>query len=213
MLINLANCRGGADNITVVVAHVEQYPGIPGPVVDRPEVSEPSSATAAQSRISRQLISNLSLIVFALLATVGLALLAVGQNNFGLLLICPALFLGFLRLIISTNHVSDETIGPDTPAAPETERRDADVPALKAPYRSAQATVNDAFLEFLAEAQSELTQAAKENGWSVDFDSLSDVQRHTVAALNQKKRNRCVRLRAKAIDALMKELYAKTRRS
>ncbi|MEO1982150.1 MAG: hypothetical protein ABGZ24_16650, partial [Fuerstiella sp.] len=127
--------------------------------------------------------------------------------------ICPALILGFVRLIIWTSGDSSEKSVSDAVAAPDTERGNADVPAPKAPYRSAPATVNDEFLEFLTEAQSELTQAAKENGWTVDFDSLSDVQRQTVAAFKQNKRDRCVRLRAKAIDALMKELYAKTRRS
>ncbi len=213
LLVNLANCRGGADNITVVVAHVEQYPHIAGPVVDEPETSEPPSAKASPSKKSGNILGNLSLIVFALLATVGLGLLAIGQNSFGLLLICPALILGFVRLIISTSGDSSEKSVSDAVAAPDTERGNADVPAPKAPYRSAPATVNDEFLEFLTEAQSELTQAAKENGWTVDFDSLSDVQRQTVAAFKQNKRDRCVRLRAKAIDALMKELYAKTRRS
>ena len=213
LLVNLANCRGGADNITVVVAHVERYPGITGSVVDRPETSEPPSAKEAPSKKSGHLLGNVSLMIFALLATVGLGLLAVGQNSYGLLLICPALILGFVRLIFSTGRVSDEKITSDTLATPETKRRDANMPALKAPYRSAQATVNDEFLEFLAEAQSELTQAAKENGWTVDFDSLADAQRQTVSAFNQNKRDRCVRLRAKAIDGLMKELYVKTRRS
>ncbi|MCP4782200.1 MAG: serine/threonine-protein phosphatase [Fuerstiella sp.] len=213
LLINLANCRGGADNITVVIAHVEQYPGIPGPVVDQPEVSKAPTAKAPSSKKSHQLLGNMSLIIFALLATVGLGLLASGQNSYGLLLICPALILGFVRLVVSTSQASEENIASEALATTEIELQGGDMPALKSPYRSAQAIVNDKFLDFLAEAQSELTQAAKENGWTVDLEALSDLQRYTKAALNQNKRERCVRLRAKAIDALMKELYAKTRRS
>ncbi len=213
LLVNLANCRGGADNITVVVAHVERYAGITGPVVDRPETTEPPSGKTAGAKNSGYSLSRISSVMFALLATAGLGLLLFGQKSFGLVLICPALILGFVQMIISTGQNTVETTADETRGTSETESRRGDVPAGESPYRSAPATVQNEFIEFLAEAQSELTQAAKENGWTVDFESLSDVQRQTVAALNQNKPDRCVRLRAKAIDSLMKELYAKTRRN
>jgi protein phosphatase len=213
LLINLANCRGGADNITVVVAHVEQYPGIAGAVVDQSEENQPASAKSTGAKKSGYMLSRVSSVIFALLASVGLGLLLIGEKNYGLLLICPALILGFVRMIISTSRNSRETPDNETRGTSVPESRGGDVPAVNSPYRSAPATVKNEFLEFLAEAQSELTQAAKENGWTVDFESLSDVQRQTVAALNQNKPDRGVRLRAKAIDSLMKELYAKTRRN
>jgi len=213
LLINLANCRGGADNITVVVAHVEQYPGIAGPVVDQSKTNQPAPAENIGTGKSRSILSWLSSAIFALLATVGLGFLLIGEKNYGLLLICPALILGFVRIIISTSRNTDETPDSEARGTSGSQSRGGDVPAVSAPYRSAPATVKNEFIEFLAEAQSELTQAARENGWTVDFESLSDVQRQTVAALNQNKPDRCIRLRAKAIDSLMKELYAKTRRN
>ncbi|MDG1897146.1 MAG: protein phosphatase 2C domain-containing protein [Fuerstiella sp.] len=213
LLVNLANCRGGADNITAVIAHVERYPVIAGPVVDRPETNHSPSMKKAKSNKPGYIVSKMSSIVFALLASAGLGLLLFGHKSSGLLLICPALILGFVQMIFSTIRPSGKNIADDTDGDSGLEGRGTDVPAVKSPYRSAPAAVSNEFLEFLAEAQSELTQAAKENGWTVDFESLSDVQRQTVAALSQKKRDRCVRLRAKAIDTLMKELYAKTRRT
>ncbi|MDG2129107.1 MAG: protein phosphatase 2C domain-containing protein [Fuerstiella sp.] len=213
LLVNLANCRGGADNITVVVAHVERYPVITESVVDGPQTTQPPAGKKTEAKKSGHILSRTASVVFAVLATAGLVFLLLGKKYYGLLLICPALILVFVQMIISTSRNTEEKVTDETLGTAQPESRSGDVPAVRSPYRSAASAVSSEFLEFLAEAQSELTQAAKENGWAVDFESLSDVQRQTVAALNQNKPDRCVRLRAKAIDSLMKELYAKTRRN
>lgn len=215
LLINLANCRGGADNITVVVANIEAYPTVFGELVDiaapkAPVVTRKSAAAAAKKRTQ---ISRWSLLAFAFLATFGLVELARGQK-WGLLFICPALILGFVRLIFAASKkVEVEVEEQEEPQSKASQLRGGSIPALKSPYRAASAAIENQFLEFLAEAQSELTQAAKDNGWQVDFAELTDLNRKSVDAAEKKKPDRCVLYRAKAIDELMKELYAKTRRN
>ncbi|MCR9198322.1 MAG: protein phosphatase 2C domain-containing protein [Planctomycetaceae bacterium] len=207
LLINLANCRGGADNITVVIAKVDSYPRLTGTFKDSPRKVD--SGTSISSNKPHALISTLSLSIFAFLATIGLALLAWG-NRWGLLFICPALILGFIRLIASTRRPVesvDEADRSETTQVPDAER-----PAARSPYRTESARIERPFLDFLAEAQSELTQAAKDNGWEVSMDELAELNRQAVSAVENRKSAIAMQHRASAIDGLMKALYSQTRR-
>ncbi len=210
LLINLANCRGGTDNITVVVASVESYPSVSGQLVDIAPAKSPVVNIEAAAR-KRLLLSRISLLVFAFLATFGLVELAKGER-WGLLFICPALILGFVRLLISASAKTAEE-KPDEPEPKSNQLPGGSLPAPKSPYRTASAEVEGQFLEFLAEAQSELTQAAKDNAWQINFEELADLNRKALDAVEKKKTDRCILFRARAIDELMKELYAKTRRT
>jgi len=216
LLIDLTNCRGGSDNVTVVVANVEQYPTMTGTFVDGvPDPRQNSrSASATPGKSVKSWVSQLSLYLFLILGTFGLVVLALGKIPFGLALICPALILGFIRFIVLTS--GHENAPEDPQLADTTEMNpsamDANRPAEQSPYRTESANIKGEFLGFLGEAQSELTQAAKENGWNVDFDELSKLNTEAVSAIEQKKPKQCVIKRAEAIDTLMKELYAQTRR-
>lgn len=214
LLIDLTNCRGGSDNVTVVIAKAEQFPEITTPLVDGPDPAESRTPiTKKPRRTGRDWASHLSLYLFLILGTFGLVFLALGRISGGLTLICPALILGFIRFIVLTsvqNPKSEEAETPETFANKKTVEMKS--PAARSPYRRESAEITPGFLEFLSSAQSELTQAAKENGWQVDFDALTSLN---TAARNARRNNQaaqCVVSRAKAIDSLMKELYTKTRR-
>lgn len=205
LLVNLANCRGGTDNVTVVVARVEKYPRLSGEFVD---LNPP--ATAKKRQGNRKWVSTLFLGLFLLFGSIGLVLLAFGKTQPGLLTICPALILGFIRFIIVTSGKADDFPGEQTTAS---QPNSPGMPALKTPYRSASANIEPAFMEFLREAQSELTQAGQDNGWMLDMDELGEINRQALLAFRHKKMEQCIRFRAQAIDELMKELYAHTRRN
>jgi hypothetical protein len=64
-----------------------------------------------------------------------------------------------------------------------------------------------ALLKYLAEAQSELAQAARDSSWRVDFDELTQLGRQATAAMQSEKPDRAIRARARAIELLMKEIY------
>lgn len=215
LLINLANCRGGADNVTAIVVDVRSYPAVSSPVVDHAtkEVSFGRTTDALSKKRSRRRISEWSLVLFSFLATFGLAALALGHNGIGLSIICVALILGFFRLVASIGvtasgdgAVSTPILGGSGMPLPV-----GSLPAQKSPYRTSSAEVTPDFLEFLAEAQSELTQAAIDNGWPVDPKALQDLRQQSIDAVKKNDPGRCVQLRATAIDVVMKELYHHTR--
>lgn len=209
LLINLANCRGGADNTTVVVTDVEDYPPVSGPVVDSPTAIPPNPKSEAPSS---SLGSQISLGIFAVLASFGLIFLLGDKRVLGIVLICVAVLQGFVRLIIAANRRPKAE--PETLVSQSSGMHLAmnQIPADCAPYRVTSTALEPELLEFLAEAQSELTQAGHENGWNLDAAQLSELNRQSLAAVKGQKPERCLRYRAKAIDILMTELYAQTRK-
>lgn len=217
LLTNLANCRGGADNITVVVINVERYPAVGTQVVDSPAATTTSVARnpsfTRPSPLVRMLSSRAILFVFLLLGTLGLVLLAFKQIALGLVLICPALLLGFVRMIVVTSQPDAGDSVPEMDVSDVPEASTDSGPARFAPYTAASAEVTMEFVNFLAEVQSELTQAATENGWKADVEQLSDLNRRALQAVEKKALPTNLRLRAQAIKGLMKELYQHARRS
>lgn len=217
LLVDLANCRGGADNVTVIVVHVEniaQTPGTGTPAPTKPTAPAPSPEV--RRREMKPLLSKLSLWLFLTMAVVGLGALALKEFAVGLSLICPAVVIGFLRIILLTGTTSAEEDAGDIRSRSKMRRtaiQQTNRPAATSPYRATTAELTDEFLAYLAAAQSELTQAARDNGWKSDFASLEDLDRQAVEAERADQRSTCLELRARSIDALMKELYATTRRS
>lgn len=214
LLIDLTNCRGGSDNVTVVVANVEQFAAIMTPVVDAPESSPKPASGASKKKSGRAWASTISLYLFLIFGTFGLVLLALGRIPEGLALICPALILGFVRFIVLTSGRDNESDASDADQSNVSTDTVETPPqlALKSPYRVASAEITPEFLEFLSAAQSELTQAARENGWEVDFDMLTKLNSEASSEQKQQRAASCMAKRASAIDSLMKELYNKTRR-
>ncbi len=214
LLINLANCRGGADNVTVIVASIEKFPTIHGSFIDAAK-KPPETPVKEASHKTKSILSQVSLILFLTLGTIGLGMLALDRVPLGLLLICPALIIGFIRMIFVTSQKAEkEAASPSFTLAKTAEMTmpKENAPAISSPYRTTSAAIAPEFVEFLAQAQSELTQAARENGWDVDFNALSDLNRKAVDARKNKKTEQSIRMRAKAIDQLMKEPYSNTRR-
>ena len=217
LLVDLANCRGGADNVTVIVVHVENMAqSMEATPAQIAQISATPKSKAARRRYWRALLSQLSLWLFLVMALVGLAALVFKQIAVGLGLICPAVLIGFLRFMMLTGtSTAEEDVGD--PKSKSKMRRTAvqesNRLAATSPYRKTTATLTDPLLEFLAAAQSELTQAARDNGWKSDFSALEDLDRRAVAAKRADQLAECLSLRAKSVDALMKELYASSRRS
>lgn len=213
LMINLANCRGGADNVTVVVSGIEKYPELTGHFVDSGLLSRPGGDIVSPDPETSSVASRISLLAFLFIGTLGLVLLALGQVTWGLVLTCPALILGFVRMMLVNGGTSSSNAHL-TEANPQPRELPRETrPAATSPYRTAAAGITAGFLELLAEAQSELTQAATENNWNVDLKSLAALNRQALTAMRQEKWEQCLRLRARAIDELMKELYTKTRRN
>ncbi|MFO0975637.1 MAG: PP2C family serine/threonine-protein phosphatase [Planctomycetaceae bacterium] len=216
LLINLANCRGGSDNCTVVVVAVDSYPmtqsggfQLEGPV---------KALTAGPPRtsgIAKVIVSGLA--VVCLLAGIGLALSnrKLGAAAF----IVASLVAWFFGRRMNKGGQGDELTLADLADPPPTSPMidEADHSSSRSsfrqrsPYRVIEARLSEGLLSHLAEVQSELVQAARDSGWKVDFDELTNLNRQAVSAQQSQKSDRAIKARAKAIDLLMKELYARSR--
>lgn len=212
LLIDITNFRGGSDNVTVVVASVEQYPELPGEFVDSATPRDPRMADTQpiRKKSDRRWLSRLSLWIFLILGVSGLSLLALGRIPAGLLCVVPALILGFVRFILlagskpvmplpGSDNLDDASVGPPI---------GNNLPAAHSPYRSASAKVTQQMLDYLAQVQASLTQGATDNGWMVDTEALSGLTAQAKQAADRNRPHDCLDARGKAIAILMKEVYS-----
>lgn len=219
MLINLANCRGGSDNCTVVVVAVDSYPmtSSGGFQLEGPVKAITSAGTARNGGIAKVIVSGLA--VACLLAGIGLALS--NRKLAAAAFIVAALVAWFFGRRMNKDVLSDDLTLADLTGPPPTSPMidEADNSSSRSsfrqrsPYRIIEAKLSDGLLSHLAEVQSELVQAARDSGWKVDFDELTNLNRQAVSAQQSQKSDRAIKARAKAIDLLMKELYARSRNS
>jgi protein phosphatase len=214
LLINLANYRGGSDNSTVVVVQVQDYPEVAGPVVDRRSSDANSGRLKGrQARgTERSLWSQISLAIFAVLSSFGLIFLVTDRRILGLVMISAALLQGFVRLVIAASRGRRADDVPEQEAPLDTSPTiQMLTPTSKSPYRSASAVLTGDLLDYAGTTQSELTQVAQENGWTIDTDKLAELNRTASTAFEEKRGAQCLKLRAKAIDLLMRQVYSRSR--
>ena len=233
LLINLANCRGGSDNCTVVVVGVDSYPNFdavsselsveapPGMVVNPP-------ATSGSSGTARILLAGIAVVCLG----VGIGLAVYGNIPASVVLIVAAVFAWLISHRMSGGRSPDSVQGSDPAGTPARDPLGATDPCLatasassitessgsfrssflpKSPYRVIDAELSDSLLAHLAEVQSELVQAARDSAWKVDFDELTSLSKQAANAEQGRKSDRAIKFRAKAIDLLMRELYHRSR--
>ncbi len=215
-LIDLANCRGGSDNTTVVIVAVDDYPQILSPTLESQSAELTRTQPSGISKINmaaaarRTIWSRLTMAVFGLLALAGLILMMLQKQSLGLVLVGVALLLGVVRLILFTRRsgsveVEQAAEYSGNKLAPLGARE----PAPTTPYRRETAEIRPEFLDLLVEAQSELTAAAHDNGWDLDVDSLSQLAARAASA--RKANQGGLEEYAKAMRILMKEFTAHLR--
>ncbi|MBL8818356.1 MAG: serine/threonine-protein phosphatase [Planctomyces sp.] len=223
LLINLANCRGGSDNTTVVVVQVDDYPiqpeGTLNPLMDRSrlldqtivDVPLKSSASSRAALLFTMASAAFGISFFALgrpVAGAILCLTAFASALFDLFVLRPARFRG-MTLDTTQKPVSDTDKDDIDLVVNHGAANEGEGLPLNSPYRQSTAELRDGLLDHLAEIQGELVQAARDSGWNVDFDNLTSLSRQAVASQQAGKRERSITFRARAIDLLMKELYAR----
>ena len=213
-LVDLANCRGGTDNSTVVIAVVDEYPPVEGATVE--------SRLQARQQPTRQLgirspgatgsmRSRITMGLFGVLAFAGLLLMMIRQSQFaGLVLVCAAVLLGLTQLMVSSRRQPRFEVEEDSEPV-----RDGLVPlgqrepGTTSPYRRESAELQAEFLDQLAQAQSELTAAAQDNGWELDTGELTRLAKAAAAARQQAAGG--LTEYAQAIRLLMAEFVARLR--
>lgn len=205
MLIDLANCRGGTDNTTVVIAVVEEYPAVKNPTIESQAGQTESRGPADQVTAARRAVwGRVSIVLFGLFALSGLILLMTSWQNTGLSLVSGALLLGFVQLIMSTRRHTTVEVGESGHAASQA-LMGVREPAECSPYRRESAELGLEFLDLLSQGQGELTSAAIDNGWRLDVEELTRLSRQAVVAREDKLPGSGLYEYAKALRILMKE--------
>lgn len=210
LLIDLANCRGGSDNSTVIVVHIESYPAL----TVRPPDSSPLPPPAAAAPAGGLPVALMLLTAVISLGLAGWTMFR-GRPELSAIFAIAAIAAFLLSRYFRPEPVTPPRLptAPLTPL-PDDPRLDPSMSsALRSsfrtspPYRTVDCQNPQELLKFLAEAQSELAQAARDSSWRVDFDELTQLGRQATTAIQSEKPEKAIRARARAIELLMKEIY------
>lgn len=184
LLVNLANLRGGSDNVTVVAVHVGG-----GPAGDEPEEEPPAP--------SRGLGWGWLITVWllALLFVVGVTSILFDKFLEGVYLVAATAFsaVGAFAFWL-------EKRPRRKPPAPELDGTET---TIWKPYRTASARSSVAFLNHLASLQVELQRAATEEHWSIDWPAYEVAYAAARASLESHEYSRALGELAHVLEILM----------
>lgn len=213
-LINLANCRGGSDNSTVIVVRVEKYPAVSGTVADTVFVESsppgPPPPTAAQ-RLLPLLLRLIPPGVFAAGAAVAFQQ---GLNAASGVLAVTAMI--SLPLLFRTRR--KKVKHPLPKPAPEVSQdsrphlescsqlRSSFLPM--SPYRSTESSPPDMLLQLTNGVYNELLNHAVNAGWRKAVSPLAESESADNGSVEE-----CLREAVKSVNSLMREFYSAVRGS
>jgi serine/threonine protein phosphatase PrpC len=183
LLVNLANLRGGPDNISVIVVRAGEVPEH-AQAAELPVFGSSGPGWGA-------FVMFCSLAVGAL---VGLGLIfltnhdLVGYVILGLVAAIAGWWISRLRGSVPVETVYDPT---------------SQSTIIWRPYRTASARLTPQFLHQLARLEAELHQAAVDERWPVDLALRDEIFRKSQTALQHKQYAQALALMAQSLDLLM----------
>ncbi|TXT29144.1 MAG: protein phosphatase [Planctomycetota bacterium] len=189
MLVNLANQRGGPDNITVVIAQVGP---LPEGVAPRPEeVTEPPAEADPFGWLWQG-----GLWAAALTFGVGVvhSMLQETGRTPGIVLATLSLIAFIVVLILWRRHARSRVGEP-------LEKSESTV--LSRAHRTASAKLTPEFFVALAKCESDMQHIAAAEQWPLDSAAHQSASAAAKAALDNKQRPEALREFAKSIDLLM----------
>ncbi|HVC92999.1 MAG TPA: PP2C family serine/threonine-protein phosphatase [Pirellulales bacterium] len=192
VLVDLANLRGGPDNITVIVARIMSQP--------------PSSAAAplpvahAAAGAKRRPTRPLGLVVVGILSLVTLVMAMLEKYT-------VAMGSGALALVAAV-IVMVRWLGAEADTAGEGggERLG------KGPHSSKVCLTNNAFVDKLAKVVDQLREAATEENWSIDWHRFNGFDARALAAAERKNYVDAVHEYGHAISFMMREIRGQRRK-
>ena len=183
-LVDLANLRGGPDNVSVIVARVKGSP------LARPGGPDPESSRRHEPpRPAHPLIWTL-LGVSALAAAGAAALqqwLTAGLCLAGAVLTAVAAMVQRYGAREITSDFDGRTLG-------------------KGPYRSANCAADEEFVDLLNRLVEELRDAAKHENWTLDWQSFNALMDQAGAARTAANHAQAIRLYFRAVNFMMVQL-------
>lgn len=189
MLVNLANQRGGPDNITVVIAQVGPLPEGVAPLSD--EVAEQSTDADPFGWLWQGGLWAAALtfgigVVYAMLQETG--------RERGIVLAVLSLVAFFLILVLWRRHARLR-------AGDVQEKSESTV--LSRAHRTAPAKLTPEFFATLVKCESDMQQIAVAEQWPLDSAAQQSASTAAKVALDNKQRPEALREFAKSIDLLM----------
>lgn len=193
MLVDLANLRGGADNITVLIVKVGGLPEGHAPLPETPEIPEVERMQPgwgwfiALCGHTALFCLAISMIVFDRVVE---GLLVLGL----VLIISGALFVAWMRLFYDREPQKKFHI-----------RRGK-------PYRTSSSSFNPKFLTQMASLESILKQTADEAGWGINWQSYNEAMGLANKAWAMRSSGGTMHHIAVALRTLLAQMQAKRRR-
>lgn len=188
-LVDVANLRGGPDNITTIVAKVRAAPaGPPSPAFDAPAAAP--SGPAPPTNPAYWALPG----VFALAGTA----LYLSEHEV-LAIVCgvAALATGAWLML---RKPAPAVVGDATAARARSSRHG------RAPYRSVDSTPSIEFVEKLGQMAAQLRDVAVENKYPVQWEGFDDHERRAAAAITASDLAGAIREYCRAISSMMSDL-------
>jgi len=187
-LVDLANLRGGPDNITIVVAEVTGQ-----------EIVSRESNDWESSRSRRNPISRVPLSVWVLLGVFGLlTVVLIGLGQF-----LPALLTGVVALVaalVAMVRTLESEEAPTTISVTQQGRFG------QGPHRSRNCKADKAFVDKLRKITEQLRQASEEEQWQIDWQQFNDLRDKAESAAKKEDFDASVREYAHTISFMMAQL-------
>ncbi|MEL7498017.1 MAG: PP2C family serine/threonine-protein phosphatase [Planctomycetota bacterium] len=189
VLVDLANLRGGPDNITVIVVKIT-HPQMAG---------NPKRGTVSTSKGSETPIAIWPWIVLAICVLLGVVLFVVTNFNWQIAAIPVAVGLGFMIYGII------QAFSGGGPAVKQITQ-----PLGKGPYIRSACQSGQQFAKQLAEMIDKIEAGARDQGWKVDWDQLKKLTRHAETAAGNQDHSSSIRSYGRAVSFLMDQLRNQT---
>ncbi len=187
MLVNLANLRGGADNVTVVIAHVNPAEDSNILLPEPPMISAPSTVDLTAL--------NVGVCATAFLLAMGIVLIVAKYTIEGLVLTSlsgTALFWLAVTLVQRSRHEQSDKIASN----PEDT-------IFWRPYRTANASFNSDLFEEIVRVSNELEELANDRGWAFDWDRQQRLYKEANQKIEKHRYDKALQAYSAAIDALI----------
>lgn len=192
LLVDLANLRGGTDNVTVVIARVGDLP---------PGLSESSMPMVALRPDRTSWGWFAAWCGWGILLAISITLMLSGRVVEGLLVMgCVLIALG--GLVISGLRLKPLSNQAD----------DQDQTVLWRPHRSAEFKLSSEFLGMLASLEQTLQATALEEGWSIDWSEHKTAYEQASQALAAREFQAALLPLGKAIHVLMASIQEARRK-
>lgn len=194
LLVDLANLRGGPDNITVIVARATR----PSEENGQPVMESPAPPAAIGGVWQSPLAVAVYLLASGVLGVAGVALLVQQRLLQGFSAGGLAAMLLYLAFQQSRRRLA---------APPDSTPRTAAAPAMgRGPYTASEPEPFDQFADKLAKIWDQLREASTNETCQVDLAPLDELRAHAAAAVGEKRFEDAVRGYARTISTLMSQL-------